>query len=70
MRSERHLARSVRSPRAVNIADLRRLARPRLPRLVFDIVRTLRLLGCRLVGALDRSYLESDPGLAFYTRAR
>ena len=36
--SERSLARSVEFPRVLNIADLRRLARKRLPRLVFDYV--------------------------------
>ena len=38
MMSDRRLARAVRSPRVVNIADLRRLARRRLPRLVFDYI--------------------------------
>ena len=38
MKSDRRLARSVRSPRVVNIADLRRVARQRLPRLVFDYI--------------------------------
>ena len=38
MKSDRSLARAVRSPRVVNIADLRRLARRRLPRLVFDYI--------------------------------
>jgi L-lactate dehydrogenase (cytochrome) len=35
-----------------------------------DIVRTLRLLGCPSVGALDASYLEGDSRLLFRTRAR
>ena len=35
-----------------------------------DIVRTLRLLGCASVGALEGSYLEDDPRLSFHTRAR
>jgi L-lactate dehydrogenase (cytochrome) len=38
MKSDRSLARAVRSPRVVNIADLRRRARRRLPRLVFDYI--------------------------------
>ncbi len=38
MKSDRSLARAVRSPRVVNVADLRRLARRRLPRLVFDYI--------------------------------
>ena len=38
MRSDRALARTVRSPRVVNIADLRTLARHRLPKLVFDYI--------------------------------
>ena len=38
MRSDRSLAHAVRSPRVVNIADLRRLAKRRLPRLVFDYI--------------------------------
>ena len=38
MRTERSLARAVCSPRVVNIADLRRLAKRRLPRLVFDYI--------------------------------
>src|SRR5678815_1512594 len=32
------MARSVDSPRVVNIADLRRLAKKRLPRVVFDYI--------------------------------
>jgi L-lactate dehydrogenase (cytochrome) len=36
--TNRLLARAVRSPRVVNIADLRRLAKRRLPRLVFDYI--------------------------------
>jgi len=35
---DRRLARAVRSLRVVNIADLRRLAKRRLPRLVFDYI--------------------------------
>ena len=38
MRSESALARQVRSPRVVNIADLRARARRRLPGLVFDYI--------------------------------
>ena len=38
MKSDRRLASTVRSPRVVNIADLRRVARRRLPRLVFDYI--------------------------------
>jgi L-lactate dehydrogenase (cytochrome) len=38
MRSDSALARSVRSPRVVNIADLRERARRRLPALVFDYI--------------------------------
>jgi isopentenyl diphosphate isomerase/L-lactate dehydrogenase-like FMN-dependent dehydrogenase len=38
MKSTRALTRSVRSPRVVNIDDLRTLARRRLPRLVFDYI--------------------------------
>ena len=38
MKADRRLARAVRSPRVVNIADLRRIARQRLPRLVFDYI--------------------------------
>jgi isopentenyl diphosphate isomerase/L-lactate dehydrogenase-like FMN-dependent dehydrogenase len=38
MKAERRLARAVRSPRVVNIADLRRMARRRLPRLVFEYI--------------------------------
>jgi isopentenyl diphosphate isomerase/L-lactate dehydrogenase-like FMN-dependent dehydrogenase len=38
MKSDRSLARAVRAPRVVNIADLRRRARRRLPRLVFDYI--------------------------------
>ena len=38
MKSDRRLAWSVRSPRAVNIADLRLIAERRLPRLVFDYI--------------------------------
>ena len=38
MRANRLLARAVCSPRVVNIADLRRLAKRRLPRLVFDYI--------------------------------
>ena len=38
MRSESALARQVRSPRVVNIADLREQARRRLPGLVFDYI--------------------------------
>src|SRR5215510_14151240 len=38
MSSETRLARSVSSPHVVNIADLRRLARRRLPSLVFDYI--------------------------------
>ena len=38
MKSHSRLARAVRSPHAVNIADLRSLARRRLPRLVFDYI--------------------------------
>jgi L-lactate dehydrogenase (cytochrome) len=38
MRSQSALARRVRSPRVVNIADLRKLARRRLPGLVFDYI--------------------------------
>jgi isopentenyl diphosphate isomerase/L-lactate dehydrogenase-like FMN-dependent dehydrogenase len=38
MRSESALARQVRSPRVVNIADLRERARRRLPGLVFDYI--------------------------------
>ena len=38
MTSDRRLRRAVRSPRVVNIADLRRLAKRRLPRLVFDYI--------------------------------
>ena len=38
MRTERALARAMCSPRVVNIADLRRLAKRRLPRLVFDYI--------------------------------
>jgi isopentenyl diphosphate isomerase/L-lactate dehydrogenase-like FMN-dependent dehydrogenase len=38
MKSESALARQVRSPRVVNIADLRERARRRLPGLVFDYI--------------------------------
>jgi isopentenyl diphosphate isomerase/L-lactate dehydrogenase-like FMN-dependent dehydrogenase len=38
VRSESALARQVRSPRVVNIADLRERARRRLPALVFDYI--------------------------------
>ena len=38
IKANRLLARAVRSPRVVNIADLRRLAKRRLPRLVFDYI--------------------------------
>jgi L-lactate dehydrogenase (cytochrome) len=38
MKSERRLARAVRSPRVMNVADLRRMARRRLPRLVFEYI--------------------------------
>ena len=38
MRSESALARQVRSPRVVNIADLRERARRRLPGVVFDYI--------------------------------
>ena len=38
MTSDRRLRRAVCSPRVVNIADLRRLAKRRLPRLVFDYI--------------------------------
>ena len=38
MSPDRRLARAVRSLRVVNIADLRRLAKRRLPRLVFDYI--------------------------------
>src|SRR6185369_4418931 len=38
MRSESALSRQVRSPRVVNIADLREQARRRLPGLVFDYI--------------------------------
>ena len=38
MNANRLLVRAVRSPRVVNIADLRRLAKRRLPRLVFDYI--------------------------------
>jgi L-lactate dehydrogenase (cytochrome) len=38
MRSDSALARQVRSPRVVNIADLRERARRRLPGLVFDYI--------------------------------
>ena len=38
MKANHRLARAVRSPRVVNIADLRRVARQRLPRLVFDYI--------------------------------
>ena len=38
MRSESALARQVRSPRVVNIADLRKRARRRLPGVVFDYI--------------------------------
>jgi L-lactate dehydrogenase (cytochrome) len=38
MKSDKRLARDVRSPRVVNIADLRLVARRRLPRLVFDYI--------------------------------
>ena len=38
MRSESALTRQVQSPRVVNIADLRELARRRLPALVFDYI--------------------------------
>src|SRR5688572_10260582 len=37
-RSESSLARSVQFPRVINIADLRRLARRRLPAVVFDYI--------------------------------
>src|SRR5215831_9385201 len=36
--SASRLASAVRSPRAVNVADLRRIAKRRLPRLVFDYI--------------------------------
>jgi isopentenyl diphosphate isomerase/L-lactate dehydrogenase-like FMN-dependent dehydrogenase len=38
MKADRRLARTVRSPKVVNVADLRRLARRRLPRLVFEYI--------------------------------
>jgi isopentenyl diphosphate isomerase/L-lactate dehydrogenase-like FMN-dependent dehydrogenase len=38
MKAHRLLTRAVCSPRVVNIADLRRLAKRRLPRLVFDYI--------------------------------
>jgi L-lactate dehydrogenase (cytochrome) len=38
MKAHRRLTRAVRSPRVVNIADLRGIARQRLPRLVFDYI--------------------------------
>src|SRR5690349_3031753 len=38
MRSDSALARQVRSPRVVNIADLREMARKRLPSLVFHYI--------------------------------
>src|SRR3954469_13964779 len=33
-----HMSRSVASPRVVNIEDLRRVAKRRLPRVVFDYI--------------------------------
>src|SRR5713226_2142922 len=33
-----HVARTLAAPRVVNIADLRRLAKRRLPRVVFDYI--------------------------------
>src|SRR5262245_28432279 len=38
MSSEARLARAVRSPRVVNIHDFRRLAKRRLPKVVFDYI--------------------------------
>ena len=38
MKSNRALVRSVRSPRVVNIADLRTIARRKLPRLAFEYI--------------------------------
>jgi L-lactate dehydrogenase (cytochrome) len=38
MRPDRHLAKLVKSPRVVDIEDLRQLARKRLPALVFDYI--------------------------------
>jgi len=38
MKSDRSLARSVSFPRVVNISDLRRLAKRRLPAVVFAYI--------------------------------